>query len=237
MVYPHREYYISYLLNVENLAKSSVKHYLEALTWISKYLVKKGLIEESLFEVLSVATLEQFKDILLSDEGFTSMDKRGHQMYSVGFNHYLRFAKGEKLDQVGKEVKILDIPVKVPLQAEKNEKKEWTRSEIIRDQAIKLASYECEINAKHKTFIAAHTGMPYMEGHHSIPMKHQGVFPISIDVYANIVCVCPICHRLLHFGRKEDKLPALSKIYYDRADRMAHSGITLSRDEFIDLVL
>ncbi len=24
----------------------------------------------------------------------------------------------------------------------------------------------------------------------------------SLDVYANIICLCPICHRLLHYGLK-----------------------------------
>ena len=67
-------------------------------------------------------------------------------------------------------------------------------------QSIESAKYECEINSKHKTFTAKSTGMPYMEGHHMLPMKYQDRFKSSLDVYANIICLCPICHRLLHYG-------------------------------------
>ena len=237
MYYQLREYYISYLLNVRKVSQSSVNHYLDALSWISRYLAEKELIKDSVFEVRSIENLEELKNILISDEKFTSMDKRGHQMYTAGLNNYLRFAQGEEFEKIGNSAALLDKPMQVPDQLNESTDSGWRRSEIIKNQTIKIANYQCEIDSHHMTFIANRNGMPYMEAHHTIPMKCQGSFNTSLDVYANIVCICPVCHRFLHFGRKEDKLPVIDRIYYRRSERMAHSGIVLSHNEFLDLVI
>ena len=237
MDYMLRDYYISYLTNVRKLSLSSVNHYLDAINWISRYLVKKGLLAESLFEVLSVEEMEKYADLLQSDKEFVSMNRRGHQMYSAGLNNYLRFARGEEFENIGISARLLDKPVQIPRRSKQSLQEKWMRSEIVKNQSIKIANYTCEISADHKTFIAARNGKPYMEGHHTIPMNCQGSFDTSLDVYANIVCICPICHRLLHLGRKEDKIPVAEKIYYNRADRLACSGIVLSHNEFLDLVI
>ncbi len=52
----------------------------------------------------------------------------------------------------------------------------WKKSSIIKMQSIESAGYECEVNPTHVTFTAKSTGMPYMEGHHALPMKCQGRF-------------------------------------------------------------
>lgn len=77
----------------------------------------------------------------------------------------------------------------------------------------------------------------YMEGHHAIPMKFQDKFNYSIDIYANIVCLCPICHRLLHYGIASEKDKVLNKIYSARADRLAACGIRIGKADFKELVM
>lgn len=230
-------YYASYLTSVRKLSSSSVNHYLDAINWVSRYLVKKGVLKDSLYEVLNVDDLEQYVNLLLTDEEFVSMNKRGHQMYTAGLNNYIRFAKGEEFEKIGDLVRLLDKPVLIPNELKCTSKPKWVRSEIVKSQTLKIANYKCEINDDHKTFIEARNGKQYMEGHHTIPMKCQSFFNTSLDVYANIVCICPVCHRLLHFGRTEDKLLLAEKIYYNRADRLAHSGIALSHNEFLDIVI
>lgn len=237
MDYSLREYYASYLQNVRKLKPSSVLHYLDAIRWISHYLRNKKLIRDSLYEIQSIDGLKPLVETLMSDEDFVAMDKRGHQMYSAGLNNYMRFVQGDGLETIGAQAKLLDVPMPIPSQSEAGSKSGWDRSEIIKDQSLKLANYTCELNTDHKTFISARNGMPYMEGHHSIPMKWQSRFSTSLDVYANIICICPVCHRLMHFGRKEDIIPAADKIYYNRADRMAQSGIVVSHNEFLDLIV
>lgn len=76
-----------------------------------------------------------------------------------------------------------------------------------------------------------------MEGHHAVPMKYQDKFEHSLDVYANVVCLCPICHRLLHYGVESEKENVVNKIYHDRVDRLASSGIKISRNDFMRIVV
>ena len=40
-----KEYYVRYLTDVRNLSQSSVKHYIDALNNISRYLVSKNLLK------------------------------------------------------------------------------------------------------------------------------------------------------------------------------------------------
>ena len=112
----------------------------------------------------------------------------------------------------------------------------WKKSSIIKMQSIESAGYECEVNPTHVTFTAKSTGMPYMEGHHALPMKCQDRFKSSLDIYANIVCLCPTCHRRLRYGVDSEKMNVVDKIYYDRSDRLAASGIKIGKEEFESLI-
>ena len=99
------------------------------------------------------------------------------------------------------------------------------------------AHHLCEHNNDHITFTAKSTGKEYMEGHHLIPLKYQNEFDCGIDVYANIVCLCPICHRLLHFGTDDEKTYAAEKLFDERKERLINSGIDISKREFLELVI
>lgn len=229
-----REYYIRYLRDVRGSKESTINHYLGALNVISKYLVSQGKITSSIYEVGNINELEILKEFVFSQKDFAEKDARGNQMYSAGMNNYLRFAKGEEFASAGKHIECLDMVV--PIGGKDTVLIEnWKRNTIIRKQTIEMANYECEVDPNHFTFMAASTGHQYMESHHAIPIKLQVRFPVSLDVYANIVCLCPVCHRLLHYGVNEDKEGLLNKIYYERSERMEKSGIKLSKSEFINV--
>ena len=76
-----------------------------------------------------------------------------------------------------------------------------------------------------------------MEGHHILPMNQQEKFENSLDVYANIICLCPICHRLMHYGVDNEKTALLDRIYFDRAERLAVSGLQIDKNDFKRLVM
>lgn len=231
-----QEYYVKYLKEVRGVKDSTVKHYLDALNYISKYLVNDRRIETSVYEITDVGELEVIRTYLQNNPEFKELDKRGHQMYSAGLNNYYKFASGEVFEKATGKIELLDIAM--PVKDLKNvERTVACRSTIIKTQAIKSASYLCEIDASHKTFIAKNTGNPYMEGHHAIPMMRQRQFDSSLDVYANVVCLCPVCHRLLHYGLDSEKETLVKRIYHDRAERLARSGITLSQNEFEAFVI
>lgn len=189
-----------------------------------------------MYEVQDIGELEVIKTYLYSEQEFIELDKRGHQMYSAGFNHYYKFASGKGFTNIQQQIEMMDIEVPIP---EKNigNVHNWKRSSIIKMQSIESAGYQCEISPKHTTFTSKSTGHQYMEGHHALPMKYQDKFEKSLDVYANIICLCPICHRLLHYGVTSEKENVLDKIYYDRSKRLAVSGIKVSRSEFESLVI
>ncbi|MCR4618407.1 MAG: HNH endonuclease [Lachnospiraceae bacterium] len=228
-----KEYYVRYLRDVRGVKLSTVNHYLGAINVVSKYLSDSGKIKKTIYEIDELAELECIREFLFAQPDFVEKDERGNRMYSAGINNYIRFATGEDFGNIGNSVALMDI--EVPISSKQTVTIEnWRRNGIIKKQSIELASFLCEIDSAHKTFISASTNEQYMEGHHAIPFKEQAHFKVSLDVYANIVCLCPICHRMLHYGIKNDKETVLNKLYSDRAERLAHSGIYLSKDEFIE---
>ena len=228
-----KEYYIRYLRNVRGAKDSTVNHYLGALNTISNYLRVHNKVKESIYEIDDLDDLQIIKSFLYCQPDFVAKDERGNRMYSAGLNNYVRFAAGEEFKHVGQQSQLLDIIVPVSDIGTISITK-WKRNGIVKKQSIEMANHTCEIDHKHETFIAETTNKQYMEGHHAIPMKSQDSFSVSLDVYANIICLCPTCHRMLHYGLREDKYNVLNKIYYQRADRLRQSGIKLSREEFLE---
>lgn len=229
-------YYINYLKYVRNLSDSSVAHYTQALRKISTFLCERGKITESVYEILDIGELEIIKEYLYSDEEFMILDKRGHQMYSAGLNNYYKFASGDGFGQLHERVQELDTKL-MPKESSCRSVVSRPRSSIIKMQSIESAAYTCELFPEHKSFVAKNTEKPYMEGHHALPLSLQPRFRYSLDIYANIICLCPICHKMMHYGLDSEKSKAIDKIYYDRADRLANSGIVLSKDDFKKMVI
>lgn len=227
-------YYVEYLKKIRKVSDSTIKHYQQAMRYISNFLVKKEKIKCSIYEILDIDELKIIKEYLYSDPDFIEIDIRGHRMYSAGFNHYFRFANGKEFKNIYHQIEDMDIEIPVE-DKQVSLRDTWKRSSIIKLQSIEAAGYECEANSKHKTFIAKSTGKPYMEGHHALPMKYQDRFKSSLDIYANIICLCPTCHRLLHYGIISEKINVIYKIYYDRVERLAASGIRISKTEFENL--
>lgn len=227
-------YFSQYLLVVRGLSESSVNHYLDALSNVSRRLNEKGLVEENIYEIKELEQLFAVRNILNADEDFINLNKRGNNMYTAGLNNYCKFAEGEGFNLVKEKVTQLDIPLE-PESPSVIEQIVHKRSSIIRMQAITLANYKCEIDNRHESFIAENTKRQYMEGHHAIPMKLQTSFEHSLDVYANIICLCPICHRRIHYGLKEDKRDMLKSIYCQRAERLSNNGIVISESELISI--
>ena len=228
-------YYVEYLKKIRKVSDSTIKHYQQAMRYISKFLVEKEKIKQSIYEVQNLDELLIIKEYLYSNPEFIELDTRGHRMYSAGFNNYFKFANGKGFKNIHQQIGVMDIEIpatnKQLLVVDT-----WRRSSIIKMQSIESAGYECEVNPTHVTFTAKSTGMPYMEGHHALPMKCQDRFKSSLDIYANIVCLCPTCHRLLHYGIASEKANVIDKIYYDRADRLAASGIKVGKNEFENLM-
>lgn len=231
-----KKYFIRYMRDVRKLSETSIRHYLDALQSISRHLKEMNLVRENVYEIIDIDELDRVRALLYNDTGFAVKNERGNNMYSAGLNNYFRFANGEGFEMIKDKVTALDICISL---GEKKvvEQKQWKRSSILCKQTIEMAGYCCEINEKHGSFIAESTKRPYMEGHHAVPMRLQENFGVSLDVYANIVSLCPICHRQIHYGLNEDRVNLMGMIYEKRRERLVQSGIKLSEEEFKRLVL
>lgn len=99
-------------------------------------------------------------------------------------------------------------------------------------EAIKDNGYCCSIDSDHETFLKP-DGTKYMEVHHLIPLNQQKNFKYKLDTKANIVPLCPNCHRMLHHGRFEDIESILKELYDKRKNALEQSGLNISFDDLI----
>lgn len=117
-------------------------------------------------------------------------------------------------------------------------KKVKRNPEIARNVLIK-ENYTCEIESLHKTFISKRTGNEYMEAHHLIPctVKNNELFYINygikLDIPENIICLCPVCHRAMHYGDCEIKRILLNKILNAKMSDFERIGLKLTLDEIL----
>ena len=61
-------------------------------------------------------------------------------------------------------------------------------------------------------------------------MKYYDDFEKSIDNEANIVALCPNCHRQLHYGKFEDKKELLIALYEKNIDNLFDAGLDTKID-------
>lgn len=229
-------YYGYFLHEICGLKKSTVKHYDDALKKISKILIEKSQLQNSIYEIRNVDELWEMMEKLKKDEDFLALDRRGHGMYSAGFKNYFKFASGEMFKRLTQDLTVLDVPMPARGKVDRVVK-EYPRSAIIPSQVIQYSDYKCEMNVEHQSFIDSRSNKPYMEGHHAIPLRYQGKFEYSLDIYANVVSLCPICHRKIHYGIANDRRLMMDTIWEKRIKRLVKCGIHISKAEFESLIL
>lgn len=96
--------------------------------------------------------------------------------------------------------------------------------------ALEKAGYMCEWNPKHTSFVSEKTSKPYMEPHHLIPISRQNLYKYDIDITPNLICLCPNCHKMIHYGKKHDVEEMLSTFYASRYESLKKSGIDLDKE-------
>jgi 5-methylcytosine-specific restriction protein A len=100
------------------------------------------------------------------------------------------------------------------------------------------AHYECQFDLRHTTFMTR-AGNQYMEGHHLIPCtpknseKFQDVS--RLDREENIVCLCPTCHRAIHYGNTDTRKTLLSALYKRQLKKLASVGLDMTENELFGL--
>lgn len=124
-----------------------------------------------------------------------------------------------------------DIPKDVPEITVQNGRTVYRRNPGVVKNAIVASGFCCEIDHDHKTFTSKATKENFVEAHHLIPMAFQKEFGQSLDVEANVVTLCPICHRNLHYGVMEEKRLLLKELYDKRKVRLKNCGIEITSNK------
>ncbi|MDP5276172.1 MrcB family domain-containing protein [Chengkuizengella axinellae] len=167
-------------------------------------------------------SISQFNDyLLLEDDGQYLDDSKQEIQYQEKVND---LAKGNT-----KVFEEEDGPSKRPdPTVDKSEKKRWSRNANVAAEALRLADYKCAYDENHTTFISKKTGKPFMESHHLVLMNLQSEFENDLDRIANLLSLCPTCHRAIHHGVDKLKEEMLKKLFYERRDKLESVGIEIT---------
>lgn len=107
----------------------------------------------------------------------------------------------------------------------------YPRDSKVAKKAIKKYGRVCAINSKHELFDKK-DNIKYIEVHHIIPMSAQKYYDeVKLDQVWNIVCLCPNCHREIHYGK--NKRIMLKKIYESRKDTFIRKNEKFSFKELM----
>ncbi len=133
-----------------------------------------------------------------------------------------------------KEEEIVDEP-KAKQEAVIDDKgtRRFPRDPQVAARALSQGKYLCTFNNEHYTFKAKGSEHMYVEAHHLIPISESDKFVTSIDVEANIVSLCSICHDCIHHGTDDDKFALIKKLYTQRKERLVKAGIYVSLEQLL----
>ncbi|MCM3195818.1 HNH endonuclease [Priestia megaterium] len=250
-----KKYFANWLFNNSKLSSSTIEKYASAINTISTELRKYGLLEDSLFSITDPIIIEDMIGNYLSIPEFRDKDIRGNRMYSNALKYFKKFTEYlENYAQIQNEliiqkveyeksiiknnankntalINIIDRVEEKPVYRTIHKQKIWRRNPIYASNTIAAANYLCEFNNNHKHFVSKFNNRNYVEAHHLIPIKYQEHFDYSLDVYANIVSVCPVCHKQLHYGLFKEKKPILDLLFLNRKERLLASGIGIEINE------
>ena len=110
----------------------------------------------------------------------------------------------------------------------------------ISSKAVAASRFKCAYDSTHHTFLKAN-GVQYMEGHHLIPCnpgnseKYWKRFSRNIDCFENIVSLCPICHRRIHYGSNAERTEIIDRLYEVQAEKLKAAGLAISLKELREL--
>lgn len=239
--------FIIWMQETSTISLQSIKKYASAIDSISRELDSYGLSsEKELFDVESAEMIGQ----VLEHQVFIDKNRRGNNMYGAALNHLLRWKQELEVREIEDEyahevrefqqyligipddsIMMEDAPRTKPRRTIIHGREVWFRNPKYAREALERAEYSCELDQTHQLFISKFTGKNYVEAHHIIPIQFQSQYKYSLDTHANIVSMCPMCHKNIHYGIFEDNQNALKELFNIRKGRLKASGITITIDE------
>lgn len=170
-------------------------------------------------------SVDQFNDyFLLSDDGhYLEEEQEQEENFQDNVQTALNSTDEEDADEepLSKPAPVFD----------KAGKERWPRDAQVAARALRLSNYKCAYDESHISFTSKVTGERYLEIHHLVPMKYQGEFNVSLDRTAQLLALCPTCHRQIHHGTDKEKETMLRKLFYDRREKLEKIGIEIGFKE------
>lgn len=111
--------------------------------------------------------------------------------------------------------------------------KHYKSDSLKKEKAKRKAGYLCELGDRNNCqyFTSKVSNKNYVEAHHLIQMEFSNDFENSIDVIANLISLCPNCHRKLHHSKDEERKGDIEYLFLKRKDQLAAKGINISFNE------
>lgn len=126
---------------------------------------------------------------------------------------------------------------RAPKKVNRSSNSKYSVDPRISKTVLKQNNYICEIEKltgkRHETFYTDQK-VQYMEGHHLIPMKAQKNFEENIDRSDNICCLCPNCHRAIHYGSSKEKKKRLELLYNEKIKKLKANNISIDFEELMN---
>lgn len=218
------------------------------------YLIRLFIFTEEISKInisnpISIETYKMIENIKLIN-GYQEYNKSEHYFPNATINYFLSYVSKELMEQEfimdSLSDQIVDFnfdnnaytdlfieediqtPIKKTEPILLNEVYKYKRNILEVKKAKIKSNWTCENDDNHITFINNYDKKPFIEAHHLIPMATQGLFEYSIDFADNIICLCPTCHKRIHYGVKTDKSEMISKFYKDRIDKIKRFNIDAS---------
>lgn len=152
-------------------------------------------------------SIEQFNDYLLINDDGKFVEEMKKDSYQEMIHQYLASGEDRRInDVVGNPVPRPDPVVR------KGGEKRWPINAAIAAEAIRRSHYKCEYALAFRVFTSKHSGQPFMEAHHLVPMYLQGEIEVSLDRIENIVCISPHAHGLIHHAIDIERGNCVEKI-------------------------
>jgi|GEM_PF-618156 len=226
---------------------SSYKNYL-----IKMFILVEEISKVKIMEPISTDTFKLLENLRNLD-GYKPYNKMEHGFPNAAINYYLSFVSQILMDQeteidnlseqlidskqnsVNNSKLFIENDVKSPEKRPEpvtvNNIKRYRRNLLEVRKAKDFASYICEYDNKHVTFVNNFDNNPYIEAHHLIPMATQGLFEYNIDFADNIICLCPNCHRRIHYGVISDKSEMVQKFYKERHEKIESFKVNIKYND------
>lgn len=212
----------------------------------------KRIIKELGIDFYDVKSLDSLRDLLLAvKEMEANMPKDPKRMYSAAVSNYIKYKTElfNHLDTMNDYQYLTDIEKAFNINEESSDdydfkpqtkriqtvNNRYLRNPLVGKEAIMKANYLCQHDSSHQFFISKATHHNYVEAHHLIPIAYQALFTNGIDVVENVVALCPVCHRCIHYGINEQRKSILTHLYKNSEEKLYRAGIDVRLKELFEL--